>query len=54
MEVDVNIDEGPQTRVASLKIEGTEKVKAEDLIPLLTTAEGQPYSQHAMLPRTAI
>ena len=44
MEVDVNIDEGPQTRVASLKIEGTEKVQAEDLIPLLTTAEGQPYS----------
>ncbi len=44
MEVDMNIDEGAQTRVASLKIEGAEKVKPEDLLPLLTTAEGQPYS----------
>jgi outer membrane protein assembly complex protein YaeT len=44
MEVDVNVEEGPQTRVASLKIEGAEKVKPEELLPLLTMAEGQPYS----------
>jgi outer membrane protein assembly complex protein YaeT len=44
MEVDIKIDEGPQTRVASLEIQGAEKVKPEELLPLLTTAEGQPYS----------
>jgi outer membrane protein assembly factor BamA len=38
------IDEGKQTRVASLGIEGTHAFKEEELLPVITSTPGQPYS----------
>lgn len=40
----VNIDEGPQTLVGTLRIEGNEKIRTSDF-PQLNTREGQPYSE---------
>ncbi|MGZ4813157.1 MAG: POTRA domain-containing protein [Terriglobales bacterium] len=45
MAVFINIVEGPQTLVASLSITGNHAVTEDQLRPLLTTAEGQPYSE---------
>jgi len=44
MAVFINIQEGPQTLVASLDILGTHVISAAQLRPLLTIMEGQPYS----------
>jgi outer membrane protein assembly complex protein YaeT len=38
------IDEGTQTRVGSVRIEGNQRVPAEQLAPLLNTAAGQLFS----------
>ena len=45
MAVFLHIQEGPQTLVAGLKIEGNQNVPADQLRPLLTTVDGQPYSE---------
>lgn len=42
--VHLHIDEGPQTRIASFQITGNQKVSS-NLLPLLSTGEGQPYSE---------
>ncbi len=42
--VTINIDEGPQTRVNSLAIKGNEHIPEDDIRGLLTTIEGQPFS----------
>jgi outer membrane protein insertion porin family len=44
MAVFVYIDEGPQTRVAQLKIEGNTKISDAEIGTLVTNSEGQPYS----------
>ena len=42
--VDVKVNEGPQTLVGALHIIGNDTVPADELKPLLSTAEGQPFS----------
>ena len=42
--VEVNIDEGPQTIVAALHLVGNKTISEERLLPLLTTVDGQPFS----------
>ncbi len=42
--VEVNIDEGPQTLVGAFHLVGNKTLSDERLLPLLTTAEGQPFS----------
>jgi outer membrane protein insertion porin family len=42
--VTYKIDEGPQTRVNHVAIEGLTAFKAEDLLSQLNNSEGQPYS----------
>jgi outer membrane protein insertion porin family len=44
MVVRLQIQEGQQTRVASLQIEGNEHVAESELQPMLTISEGQPFS----------
>ncbi len=46
LRVVLHIDEGPQTKVKSLKIVGNNSVSAEELQDLLTTSEGQPFSEY--------
>lgn len=41
----MDIVEGPQTLVSSLKIEGSSKISESEVTPLLTTSAGQPYSE---------
>jgi outer membrane protein insertion porin family len=41
----VRIDEGPQTLVGVLHIEGNYTIPQDQLLPLLTTTEGQPFSE---------
>jgi outer membrane protein insertion porin family len=48
MAVFVRINEGPQTLVGNLNIEGNERITDDELTPLLTTVEGQPYSEANM------
>ncbi len=45
MAVFITIVEGPQTLVSSLTIEGTREISRDELLPMLTTVEGQPYSE---------
>jgi len=45
MAVFINVEEGPQTLVGSLAISGNKIVTEDQLRPLLTTVEGQPYSE---------
>ena len=45
MEVLVKIEEGPQTLVGSLKLEGVSSFAYEQLEASLSTAKGQPYSE---------
>ncbi len=45
MMVAVHISEGPQTRVNSLTIKGNESVSSEQIRGLLSTLEGQPWSE---------
>jgi outer membrane protein insertion porin family len=40
------IDEGKQTRVASLTIEGNHAFKDDDLLPVVASTPGQPYSDY--------
>ncbi|HTU35922.1 MAG TPA: BamA/TamA family outer membrane protein, partial [Candidatus Acidoferrum sp.] len=42
--VTFRIDEGAQTRVASLKIEGNRAISTADLMSVIGSTEGQPYS----------
>jgi outer membrane protein insertion porin family len=42
--VEVRIDEGPQNLVAALHLVGNKTLSDERLTPLLTTVEGQPFS----------
>ena len=44
MAVFVFVDEGPQTRVAQLKIEGNTKISDAEIASMVTNSEGQPYS----------
>jgi outer membrane protein insertion porin family len=44
MLVQINIDEGPQTRVNSLAIDGEGKVSESEIRDLMSTIEGQPFS----------
>ena len=41
----IKIEEGPQTLVSSLSITGNSVITEDQLRPLLTTSEGQPYSE---------
>lgn len=45
MRIVINIEEGPQTRVNTLVIKGSERIPEDDLRGLLTTIEGQPFSE---------
>ncbi len=45
MAVFIHINEGPQTLVGKLNIDGNHAITDEQLTPLLTTVEGQPYSE---------
>jgi len=45
MRVKVHISEGPQTRVNSLKIVGNEHISSDQVRGLLSTLEGQPWSE---------
>jgi outer membrane protein insertion porin family len=45
MVAQIHIDEGPQARVNSLEINGEGKVSESDIRDLLTTIEGQPFSE---------
>ena len=45
MVVFIKIEEGPQTLVSSLTISGNSLITEDQLRPLLTTVEGQPYSE---------
>jgi outer membrane protein insertion porin family len=42
--VEVDVDEGPQNIVAALHLAGNKTISEERLLPLLTTVEGQPFS----------
>lgn len=42
----INITEGPQTMVESLSIEGNKSFPQDQLRDLVTTTEGQPYSEY--------
>jgi outer membrane protein insertion porin family len=42
--VEVDIDEGPQTLVAELHLVGNKTLSEERLLPLLSTVQGQPFS----------
>jgi outer membrane protein assembly complex protein YaeT len=42
--VQIDIDEGPQTLVAALHLVGNKKLSDERLLPLLSTVQGQPFS----------
>jgi outer membrane protein assembly complex protein YaeT len=44
----IKIEEGPQTLVTSLTIVGTKAIRQDELRGLLTTVEGQPYSETNM------
>jgi outer membrane protein insertion porin family len=46
MAVVLNIQEGPQTLVSSLKIVGNDKVSTDTLTSMLSTVPGQPYSDY--------
>ena len=48
MRVLFHIEEGPQTRVASLKIEGNESVSESEIRDLLATIENQPFSNFSL------
>jgi outer membrane protein insertion porin family len=55
MEVKYTIQEGPQTRVAHLKIEGNHSFPTDQILQLLNTQEGQAYSEsNIALDRDAI
>ena len=41
----VQINEGPQTLVGSLHVVGNNTIATDQLLPLLSTSEGQPYSE---------
>lgn len=41
----INITEGPQTLVQSLAIEGVQSFSADEIRDLVSTTEGQPYSE---------
>jgi outer membrane protein insertion porin family len=45
MEVLIKIDEGPQTRVKTLKVDGIDEADAKELAPKLSIAPGQPFSE---------
>ena len=45
MRIVVHIAEGPQTRVASLTLTGNEHISAEEIRGLISTLEGQPWSE---------
>ncbi len=45
MAVFVHVKEGPQTLVSAFNIEGEQVISEDELRPLLTILEGQPYSE---------
>ena len=45
MRVAIKIEEGPQTRVKSLKLDGNKSVSDDHLLELLSSTQGQPYSE---------
>jgi outer membrane protein insertion porin family len=45
LSVQFRINSGKQWRVASLRIEGTSRLNLSPIMPELTSAEGQPYSE---------
>ncbi len=46
--IEINIKEGPQTRVASVSIEGNYNVPTEQLSPTLSTEEGQGFNEASL------
>ncbi|MGZ4814866.1 MAG: POTRA domain-containing protein [Terriglobales bacterium] len=44
MAVTYHIDEGPQTRVGNIKVEGNQAFTTDRILGMINTAEGQPYS----------
>ncbi len=46
--IEIDIKEGPQTRVASVSIEGNYNVPAEQLTPRLATEEGQAFNESSL------
>jgi outer membrane protein insertion porin family len=45
LSVDFVIQEGPQTRVASLEIDGNEKLSQDEVLGVVGSSKGQPYSE---------
>jgi outer membrane protein assembly complex protein YaeT len=43
--VHIQVEEGPQYFVNSLQVVGISRLKEADILPLLSSAEGQPYSE---------
>ena len=48
LKVVYRITEGPQYRVSSVTLDGVGQLKAAELLPLLNTAAGQPYSPQSL------
>jgi outer membrane protein insertion porin family len=46
--IEIDIKEGPQTRVASVSIAGNYNIPAEQLTPRLSTEEGQGFSESSL------
>jgi len=46
--IQIDIKEGPQTRVASVSIEGNYNIPAEQLTPRLATEEGQGFNESSL------
>jgi outer membrane protein insertion porin family len=46
--IEINIKEGPQTRVSSVSIAGNYNITSDELTPRLTTEEGQGFSESSL------
>lgn len=42
----IKIDEGPQYSVASLQVDGIERLDRASILPLLSSVQGQPFSEY--------
>lgn len=49
MQIVIKIDEGPQTLVNELKVEGANSTTPEELLPRLSNLKGQPFSEASVV-----
>ena len=49
MQIVIKIDEGPQTLVNDLKVEGANSTTLEELLPRLSNLKGQPFSEASVV-----